>query len=72
MTKANKPYDTTPCKDASMQVYASMQVCKYASMQVCKYAGMQVCKYASMHIYACSSMQEVIYQNCANQLKHAM
>ena len=57
MTKPNKPYDTTPHLDPTIQGlyptslvyltayislnYASMQVCKYASMQVCTY--MQVC-----------------------------
>ena len=43
------------CKYASMNVYASMQVCKYTSMQVwsmqvCKYASMKVCKYARGHL----------------------
>ena len=45
------------CNYARMQVYASMNVCKYAIMQVCKYASMWVCKYTSMKFKATSGLQ---------------
>ena len=38
------------CKYASINKYASMQVCKCVRLQVCKYAIMQVCQCTSVQV----------------------